>query len=130
MEAAAHHHLSKIEKAVRESIAALLFLTTVVVLAMHYSALPPRIPSQFNGGGDAHGFGNKNQLWLMVFIQAWFYVLMSLFNLMPATSTVNQNSSMSPDARAKLLSVAKVFMGWFKVTIMAVILIWIASIVT
>ncbi len=65
----------------------------------------------------------------MVVIQAWIYVLMSLFNLVPATSTVDQNPSMSPDARAKLLPFAKIFMGWFKVAILAMMMIWIASFV-
>ena len=127
MEASAYHRLSRAEQVVRESIAAVLFLMTVVVLATHYSALPASIPSPFNGGGDAHGLGNKNQLWLMVFIQTWIYVLLSLFNLMPSTSTVDQNSSMSTEARAKVLSFAKVFMGWFKVAVMVMMFLWIAS---
>ena len=63
----------------------------------------------------------------MVFIQTWIYVLLSLFNLMPSTSTVDQNSSMSTEARAKVLSFAKVFMGWFKVAVMVMMFLWIAS---
>ncbi len=63
----------------------------------------------------------------MVIIQAWIYVLLSLFNLMPATSTVDQNSLMSTEARGRVLSYAKVFMGWFKVAMMAMMFVWIAS---
>ena len=100
---------------------------TVAVLAKHYSDLPSSIPSPFHGGGAAHGFGNKNQLWLMVFIQAWIYCLMSLFELMPATGTVDQNSRMGTEARGRVLLFAKVFMGWFKVAVMAVFLLWIGS---
>jgi hypothetical protein len=48
-----------------------------VVVGVRYGALPAMVRSPFNGGGDAGGLGEKNQLWLLVILAMFLYLLLS-----------------------------------------------------
>ena len=117
----------RIERIIREGVAALLLFGTVLLLGVRYSALSRMISSPFNGGGDANGMADKSQLWLVVFIQGFLYGLMSLFNLFPdigPTSTAAKENSLPP------MMIARMAMGWIKVVVMALALFWMLSLVS
>lgn len=107
----------------REALAAALFLTALVVLATHYHGLPARLHSPFNGGGDHQGMAGKSQLWLLLFLGWWLYVVMSLINLFGSDS-VHWPTPLSAEQNLKLLQRCRAFMGWFKVAVMAGLAFW------
>ena len=70
----------------------------------------------------------RSQLWLLIVIGGWIYVLMSLLNLMPPEA-VNVSRPLTTDQRAALLSSCKAIVGWGKVVLTAGLLLWIIFIV-
>lgn len=119
---------SRTQKTLREVLAAFFFFAAILILASHYHSLPARIHTPINGGGDAHGMGSRDHLWLLIFIGGWIYALMSLFNLMPPEA-VNSPRPLTPEQRLAMLQTAKAFLGWFKVVIMAGLCAWIILLV-
>ena len=113
---------------IREGVAAAFLLAAITWLALHYQALPASIHSPFNGGGDATGKGNRDQLWLLVVIAGWIYALMSMINLMPPEA-VNWPSPVTDIERQAMLDRVKVGMGWFKAAMMAALFFWIVLLV-
>ncbi len=117
----------RIERAVREGVAALLLIATGLILAAHYSRLPKMIHSPFNGGADVNGMADKSQLWLLVFIQAFLYALMSLFNLFPDTGVTYSAPSMQ---QFRPMMLARIGMGWIKALVMFLVLLWMLNLVS
>ena len=116
-----------IERVVREGVAALLLIATGLILAAHYSRLPKMIHSPFNGGADANGMADKSQLWLLLFMQAFLYALMSLFNLLPDTGV---KSSAPGRQQFQPMMLARIGMGWIKVFVMSLVLLWMLNLVS
>ncbi len=110
----------------RETLAAACLLGSAVVLATRIHHLPTRIHTPFNGGGDAHGLAPRDQLWLLLFIGLWIYVLTSLFNLLPPEA-INSPRPLTPARRTQLLTFCKAIVGWTKATLMAGLLAWICA---
>jgi hypothetical protein len=64
-------------KTVAEIIAFFELTAIWLLIGFRYSALPALIHSPFNGGGDAHGLGPKNQLWLLLALTTLFYLFIT-----------------------------------------------------
>jgi len=116
------------QKTFREVLAASFFLAAILILASHYRSLPAQIHTPINGGGDAHGMGSRDHLWLLIFLGGWIYALMSLFNLMPVEA-VNSPRPLKPPQRLAALEGAKALLGWLKVVLMAGLCAWIILLV-
>lgn len=113
----------------REALAAALFLTALFVLATHFHHLPARLHSPFHGGGNRHGSAGKAQLWLLLFIAWWIYLLLSLINLCGA-DTVHWITPLTLPQRQALLGRGQAFAGWLKVAFMGGLALWIWQLCT
>lgn len=113
----------------REALAAALFLTALLVLATHYHAVPARIPSPFHAGGDGNGMAGKAQLWVLLFLGWWIYLLLSLINLFGAEN-VHWSAPLPPGQRKAWPGRCRAFAGWFKVVFMAGLALWIWQLCT
>ncbi len=61
----------------------LVVMAMVVITAKAYAGLPYRIPTHFNGSGQADGYGGKGMIWLLPAITIAMYTGLSLINLFP-----------------------------------------------
>ena len=60
-----------------EILALLELLTAWLFVSLRYKTLPAQMPSLFNGAGDAHGLGDKDQLWLLLILALIFYIFLT-----------------------------------------------------
>ena len=98
-------------KSLRESLAGLGVLFAVGVVAVHYGALPQRIPVHFDARGVANGWGDKSSLWMVAGVACALYAGMTLLGLLPASMI---NVPVSPERRAAAVPMAMEMVGWLK----------------
>lgn len=55
----------------------ILWLVSIVTLALFYTQLPAQVGTHLNFNGDVDGWGAKSQLWIIpvIFLVIWFFYL-------------------------------------------------------
>jgi uncharacterized membrane protein len=74
--------LSVFDKSIEILTGFLLFFMWAWLL-YHYSMLPEKIPTHFNFAGEADGFGNKKDLFILAISATILYILLSILNRFP-----------------------------------------------
>ena len=98
-------------RVLRETLAALGVLFAVGVAAVHYGALPQRVPVHFDARGAVNGWGDKSSLWMVAGVACALYAGMTLLGLLPASMI---NVPVSPERRAAAVPMAMEMVGWLK----------------
>jgi hypothetical protein len=78
--------------------------------------LPARIPTHFDAVGQADGWGTPGMLWLLAFVAAVIYALMTMVARYPGAFHFPGRTS--PGARHQLERIALRMMGWLKAEVM------------
>jgi len=104
-----------------ELIALFEMLATWLIICIRYSALPVMIHTPFNGGGDAHGMAGKEQLWLLVTLTTFLYLLLTGIPRIPQLP-VNAPAGTSPETIELIRSRAFAILLGIKVLVMAMFL--------
>ena len=98
-------------KALRELLAAIALLFTIVTAATSYAALPQRIATHFNASGAVNHWGNKSALWEIVGIACLIYLVLTLVRFAPASSF---SVPVPPQQRAAAIPIALEMIAWIK----------------
>ncbi|WP_439673322.1 DUF1648 domain-containing protein [Staphylococcus pseudintermedius] len=58
----------------------ILWLVSIVTLALFYTQLPAQVGTHLNFNGDVDGWGAKSQLWIIpvIFLVIWFFLSLLL----------------------------------------------------
>ncbi|EGQ1768848.1 DUF1648 domain-containing protein [Staphylococcus pseudintermedius] len=58
----------------------ILWLVSIVILALFYTQLPAQVGTHLNFNGDVDGWGAKSQLWIIpvIFLVIWFFLSLLL----------------------------------------------------
>jgi len=78
--------LSKCYPPTLELIPILLLVIAIYIAFSNYSALPERIPIDFNSQGVPDGWANKNWVFLYPGLSAFVYLLLTTLNVLLATT--------------------------------------------
>jgi len=83
-------------KTTGEILAFLELAAIWLLLSLRYSALPAMIHSPFNGGGNAHGLGDKNQLWLLAILALIGYLFLTALSRLDLPLNVPDSTTPAP----------------------------------
>jgi uncharacterized membrane protein len=109
-------------KSLRELLATIGLLFTILTVALNYSALPQRIPSHFDANGLVNGWDDKSFLWFLVGITCLVYLGMTMIRFAPSSSF---SVPVSPELRATAIPIALDMVAWLKAE-----LTWIFAAIT
>jgi hypothetical protein len=109
-------------KSLREFLATIGLLFTILTVALTYSSLPQRIPDHFDASGLVNGWGDKSFLWFLVGITCVVYLGMTLIRYAPPSSF---SVPVSPELRAAAIPIALDMVAWLKAE-----LTWIFAAIT
>jgi len=98
-------------KSLREFLATIGLLFTILTVALSYSSLPQRIPSHFDANGLVNGWGDKSFLWFLVGITCVVYLGMTLIRYAPSSSF---SVPVSDELRAAAIPIALDMVAWLK----------------
>jgi hypothetical protein len=73
-------------KSLRELLATIGLLFTILIVAVNYSNLPQRIPDHFDANGLVNGWADKSSLWFLVGITCLVYLGMTMIPYAPKGS--------------------------------------------
>jgi len=110
-------------KTTGEILAFLELAAIWLLLSLRYSALPAMIHSPFNGGGNAHGLGDKNQLWLLAILALIGYLFLTALSRLDLP--LNVPDSTTPRTRATVLSQVQTTLLTLKVLILTLVFLQI-----
>jgi hypothetical protein len=94
-----------------------------LLLSLRYSTLPAMIHSPINGGGNAHGFGDKNQLWLLAILSLIGYIFLTTLGRL--NLPLNVPESTTPSTRTAVLGVVQATFLALKLLILTFVLLQI-----
>lgn len=60
-----------------------LFILMIVYTVINYGQLSEMIPTHFNSSGEADGFGDKYQIWLLPMLGIFLFILLFVLNRYP-----------------------------------------------
>jgi uncharacterized membrane protein len=98
-------------KSLREFLATIGLLFTILTVSLSYSALPQRIPNHFDANGIVNGWGDKSFLWFLVGITCVVYLGMTLIRYAPPSSF---SVPVSPELRGAAIPIALDMVAWLK----------------
>lgn len=105
---------------VLEGLALAGLLATLAIAAIHWGALPDRIPIHFGLSGRPDGYGDRAALWFLVFMQvALYFGLTGVFHLppeafnFPASLTEENAPRLARSLRFIIRSAKALVMGTF-----------------
>jgi len=101
-------------KSLREFLATIGLLFTILIVAVNYSALPRRIPTHFDAHGVINGWSDKSSLWLFVAITCVVYLGMTLIRFAPQSSF---SVPVNRVQRAAAIPIALDMVAWLKAEI-------------
>jgi hypothetical protein len=114
-------------KTAAEILAFLELAALWLLIGLRYRTLPALIHSPFNGGGDAHGMGPKDQLWLLLILTSVFYVFVTAIARLPLP--INVPAGTSPATVADIRRQIPQVFGVLKVCVLAFVL-WLVLLAT
>jgi len=106
-------------KTMGEILAFLELAAIWLLLSLRYSALPAVIHSPFNGGGDAHGFGDKTQLWLLAILALIGYIFLTALSRLDLP--LNVPESITPRTRTAVLAQVRATLLCLKILILTLV---------
>jgi len=109
-------------KSLREFLATVGLLFTILTVALSYSSLPQRIPSHFAANGLVNGWSDKSFLWFLVGITCLVYLGMTMIPFAPKGSF---NLPVSAEHRTAAIPLALDMVAWLKAE-----LTWIFAAIT
>jgi len=109
-------------KSLREFLATIGLLFTILTVALSYSSLPQRIPDHFDANGIVNGWGDKSLLWFLVGITCLIYLSLTMIRYAPKGSF---SLPVSPELRAAAIPLALDMVAWLKAE-----LTWIFAAIT
>lgn len=71
-----------------EGLCFLVFLGSLIYLAVNWRFIPDSVPTHFNAAGAADAWGGKNSLIILIAVDAMLYIVMTLASLFPASWNV------------------------------------------
>ena len=98
-------------KSLRELLATIGLLFTILTVALTYSSLPRRIPSHFAANGLVNGWDDKSFLWFLVGITCLVYLGMTMIRFAPPSSF---SVPVSTKLRAAAIPIALDMVAWLK----------------
>lgn len=72
----------------------LLLILILAIPSYYYQSLPDRIPTHFNGRGEADGFGPKYMIWVLPIISLCMYAMLTFLQRIPHTFNYLQEITM------------------------------------
>lgn len=109
-------------KSLRELLATVGLLFTILIVAVNYSSLPQRIPSHFDASGLINGWADKSLLWFLVGITCLVYLGMTMIPYAPKGSF---SLPVNPALREAAIPLALDMVAWLKAE-----LTWIFAAIT